>query len=128
MIRIGLAWPLLSRRRTPPYTRVRRRRRMPKRAPIACEGDTVDVIFDQPTELPVATARAKGTRVRVRQMVSELGAWMLARWRWFRPRLVPTVVATACTIAIAASADYLVHGGAARPHQSTHVTLYRTGR
>src|SRR5258708_39541810 len=124
---IRMAWPLLSRRRTPPYTRVRRRRRRKRAAPLACEGDTVDVIFDQPTELPVATTLAKEPRVRLRQMIAELGAWTLAQWRWFRPRLVPTLVATACTLAIAASAEYVAHGGA-RPHQSTHVTLYRTAR
>ena len=128
MIKIKLTWPQLSRRRTPTYTRVRRRRTKRMRAHVAREVDTGDVIFDQPTELPVAVARAKRPGMRVRQMVAELGAWGAARWQWFRPRLVPTLVATACTLAIAASTDYLVHGGAARPHQSTHVTLYRPAR
>ncbi|MGN6104255.1 MAG: hypothetical protein ACTHU0_04060 [Kofleriaceae bacterium] len=63
------------------------------------------MLFDPtPAELPVATLRARGSTTRI---AMELRAWLVARWRWFRPRTIPVLVAVAGLCAVLASSNYL---------------------
>ena len=101
-----------ARRRTLPYTRVRRRSR-PRAmkhdaAPRAVNTDFV--LFDHgPAELPTATAVPRETRGRVIAAASDLKRWLAARWTWFRPRTVPCAVAALGMVGVIASANYLAH-------------------
>ncbi|MDQ3296396.1 MAG: hypothetical protein M3619_07425 [Myxococcota bacterium] len=97
-----------ARRRTLPYTARRPRRISKMRAKVAASGSAVnheDMIFDQPpAELPVATLVPREPSVR---LAVDLRAWLVARWRWFRPRTVPMIVAFAGMLAVMGAANYL---------------------
>ncbi|MDQ3365846.1 MAG: hypothetical protein M3680_10505 [Myxococcota bacterium] len=63
------------------------------------------MIFDQPPpKLPVATLVPRESRV---QVLADLRAWFVARWRWFRPRTIPMIVAFIGMLAVIGSANYL---------------------
>lgn len=109
MIRVG--WlPARNRvgRRTPTYTRRRKRAAPARRANSGRAAETsytTDMIFDQrPEELPVATLQARSSRTRFLIAVQQ---WFQARWQWFRPRTIPVLVAFAGMLAILESAAYL---------------------
>lgn len=97
----------LRRRRTPPYTPRRARRKPLARWNIAV--DDRDVIFDRRGELPVATLLPRERGARVQALLGELRGWWSARVAWLRPRAVPMLVATASLCAVLQSADYLAH-------------------
>ncbi len=113
MIRVG--WlPALARlpgdsrpsRRRRTYTR--RRVRSPRRgaanrsAPVNNEDI---MIFDQaPAELPVATLIQRDGKSQLR---ADLYAWFAAKWRWFKPRTVPMIVAFIGMLAVVGSANWL---------------------
>ncbi len=118
MIRTGWLPPLsrpISRRRTLPYTR-RRRVRRPKAGVAPATVDTGDMLFDQPAELPVATLRPKDTRT---QLGADLRAWLAARWRWFKPRTIPMIVAFVGMLAVIGSASWLRNYARAMPERLT---------
>jgi len=99
----------LVRRRTLPYTPGRRRRRPARRTSVPANmGDTDLMLFDQARELPVATVR-RAPRSQFALLVGDLQRWVGARWRWFRPRTVPTLVAFAGMLGVLQAVDYLSH-------------------
>ncbi len=101
-----------ARRRTLPYTTrsyTSRRRPISKlRSKVAASESAVnheDMIFDQPpAELPVATLVPREPGI---QLAVDLRAWLAARWRWFRPRTVPMIVAFVGMLAVMGAASYL---------------------
>jgi hypothetical protein len=114
---IGPGWlprPLgRIRKRTLAYTRMRRRsqRRKKSRAFAALPMQNEVVIFDHgPTVFPVATLRPRDPGTRARVVLGDVQRWLSARWLWFRPRLVPVVVAVLGATLVIASAEYLSHG------------------
>lgn len=117
---IGPGWlpgyrPRTVRRRTLPYTRMRRRSRgrVKKQATPAPVVNTEleTMLFDQgPAELPTAAVVPREPRARAVALVEDLKRWVAARWQWFRPRTVPCVVAGLGMLAVMVSADYLAHG------------------
>lgn len=128
----------LVRKRTLPYTRRRSsRRRVPKAAPQPRAGDTEVMLFDQVRELPVATVR-RAPRTLLPRLAGDLSRWLLARWEWFRPRMIPVAVALVGMLAVLRAVDYLSHPhtGAADPAHAqagssglmyVDGTLYRDG-
>lgn len=63
------------------------------------------MIFDQPpAELPTATLVPRDGQSRLR---ADLYAWFAAKWRWFKPRTVPMIVAMLGMLAVIGSANYL---------------------
>lgn len=77
------------------------------------------VIFDHgPAEFPVATVVPRDPGSRVRVLVADLGRWVAARWTWFRPRMVPVVVAALGATLVIASAEYLSHGHGSLPQRT----------
>jgi hypothetical protein len=42
-------------------------------------------------------------------LAGALQSWLLARWKWLRPRTVPCAVAGAGMMAVIAFSDYLAH-------------------
>jgi hypothetical protein len=108
---------ITRRPRTPAYTHARRRRTRRVRAPIVLSGDTEIVLFDTPAELPTATVVPHAPRARARAIVADLRAWLAARWRWFRPRLVPALVAATSLVVFALAGQELARRGAARPRE-----------
>ena len=63
------------------------------------------MIFDQPpAKLPIATLR---TRDSSAQLSIDVRNWFAARWRWFRPRTIPLLVAFAGMLVVLGSASYL---------------------
>lgn len=124
MIRVGwlpsLSRPV-SRRRTLPYSGRRTARRRPpvhRTSRAATPPDLVnheDMIFDQPpAELPVATLVPKD---RGTQLAADLRAWFAARWRWFRPRTIPMIVAFAGMLAVIGAATWLRNYARRAPEQ-----------
>jgi hypothetical protein len=108
VIRVGwlpsLARPSQQRKRTLPYRRVVRRR-VRNVAPVASRVNDETMLFDQPpAELPVAVVMSKSRKT---QVVTGISAWLVARWRWFRPRTVPMIVACVGLFAVVAFANYL---------------------
>jgi hypothetical protein len=61
------------------------------------------MLFDRPAELPVATLRSRSWSA----VGARLHGSVVARWRWFRPRTLPVVVALAGMVALLESANYL---------------------
>lgn len=130
MIRLGqvLVRPV-SRRRTPAYMR-RRRRSAPRKSPAPERAAATEIvkdesmIFDQPpAELPVATLVPREHQTRWR---ADLMTWLAAKWRWFKPRTVPMVVAFIGMLAVIGSATYLrnyARRTPARPAQVTTITV-----
>ena len=119
MIRVGsllLSRPV-SRRRTLAYTK--RRRRSPRReraAPTNVVNDEA-MIFDQPpAELPVATVVPRDGKSRLR---ADMFAWLSAKWRWFKPRTVPMIVAFVGMLGVIGSANYLRNYARRAPDQLT---------
>jgi hypothetical protein len=95
------------------------------------------MLFDQVRELPVATVR-RAPRSLLPRLAGDLSRWLLARWEWFRPRLIPVAVALVGMLGVLRAVDYLSHphGGDAVPAQAQaassafmHVdgVLYRDG-
>ncbi|MBA3818528.1 MAG: hypothetical protein H0X17_06515 [Deltaproteobacteria bacterium] len=83
------------------------------------------MIFDQPpAKLPVATLvpRESGT-----QVVADLRAWFVARWRWFRPRTIPMIVAFIGMLAVMGSANYLRNYARQSPERLVHVPALEVG-
>ncbi|HSK04523.1 MAG TPA: hypothetical protein VK932_24880 [Kofleriaceae bacterium] len=63
------------------------------------------MIFDQPpAELPVATVRSRDPGSR---LLLDVRRWILARWRWLRPRAIPVTAAFAGMLGVLAWASYL---------------------
>ena len=126
-MKIGVGWlpvlarPVSRRRPTLPYTR-RRARRPARRAetphtPAQVPGYTEDMIFDQPPrELPVATVVRRDPR---RQLVADLATWFAARWRWFKPRTVPMIVAFLGMLAVLGSVNWLRNYARRTPERLT---------
>jgi hypothetical protein len=97
----------ISRRRTLPYSGRKRRviSSRPKAAAPPVSVNDEDMLFDQPpAELPVATMLPKD---RGTQLAADLRAWFAARWRWFRPRTIPMVVAFVGMLAVIGAATWL---------------------
>jgi hypothetical protein len=107
----GLVWRdrALGRKRIFAYTRRRPKRRRPahgRRVRPTC--DARDVLFDLgKQELPTATLVHK--RETARTLFGAFSGWLLARWYWLTPRVVPVLVATVGMILVLWSADYLAH-------------------
>jgi hypothetical protein len=97
-------------RRTRAYTRRRTSARTKNQAPRTRPVNTEIVLFDHgPAELPVAAVRPRQARARVIALVAAFQHWLVAQWRWFRPRTLPCAVAALGMLAMVASADYLAH-------------------
>lgn len=116
------------KRPTLAYTRLRRRAkaRAKNQAPRTTQVNTEIVLFDHgPAEFPVATVRPRHARARAIALVGALQQWLLARWRWLRPRTVPVAVAALGMAAVLKSADYLAQDhGEASPHvRVVHIDL-----
>jgi hypothetical protein len=115
-------------KRTLAYTRGRRRastRRAPQTR-VAGVGMAELVSFDHgPAEFPVAALRPREARARVVALVAALQRWLVARWRWFKPRTIPCAVACLGMIAVMVSADYLAHykSDAHHPARPAHIQL-----
>lgn len=63
------------------------------------------MLFDlPPAELPVAKLEPRNARERI---AAGLHAWVVAKWRWFKPRTIPMVVALGGLFAVIGSANYL---------------------
>jgi hypothetical protein len=63
------------------------------------------MIFDQPpAELPVATLRSRDPGSR---LLLDVRHWIVARWRWLRPRAIPVTAAFAGMLGVLAWASYL---------------------
>ncbi|HEU0032234.1 MAG TPA: hypothetical protein VFQ53_16480 [Kofleriaceae bacterium] len=63
------------------------------------------MLFDtHRSELPVATVRSRQWSIAI---AGDLQRWLIARWRWLHPRVVPVVVALAGMVALLGAADYL---------------------
>lgn len=107
-------------RRTPPYTIRRVRNRSSRAAKVAAPPPAVnheDMLFDQPpAELPAATVVSRESRT---QLAADARAWASARWRWFRPRTIPLIVAFAGALAVMGSANYLRNYARRAPEQLT---------
>jgi hypothetical protein len=102
---IGPGWmPKLRpmRNRTLAYTRIRRIRRRRNAARTREVSHPEIVLFDRGYELPKATLIAHAP-------LAHLRAWLLDRWTWLAPRMVPVVVAAIGMIFVLISADYLAH-------------------
>jgi hypothetical protein len=100
------------KKRTLPYTRLRRRSR-PRSNKQELSGKTVNteiVLFDHgPAEFPVATAMPREPRGQAIALVAAFQKWLLERWTWLRPRTIPCVVAALGMVAVIASARYLAN-------------------
>lgn len=106
-----------QKKRTLAYTRPRRRRS----AKIECarknegagRGERVHheiMIFDRrPAEFPVATLVPNDAHDRSLVLREGLRSWLLARWSWLRPRMVPVIASAIGTLLVIASAEYLTH-------------------
>ena len=119
MIRVG--WlPSLSRpslrRRTLPYTGRRRRNARRRATAREVSADDQAMIFAAPTELPVATVVPKDRGSRV---AADLRAWFAARWRWFRPRTIPMIVAFVGMLAVIGAATWLRNFARREPERVT---------
>jgi len=110
VIRVGwlpsLSRPV-SRRRTLAYSRRRSRvksaRGKDAEAPVVVNDG--DMIFDQPPgELPVATIVPRSRKMQLR---ADLFAWLSTKWRWFKPRTIPMIVAFCGMLAVIGAANYL---------------------
>jgi len=125
---IGPAWlPRLvprTRKRTLAYTRRRPRRRKP-RARAAERVHHESVRFDRgPVEFPVATLVPRDARAHALALVGGLGRWLLDRWSWLRPRMIPVIASALGTLMVIASAEYLTHahGAPIRGHVSCSIS------
>jgi hypothetical protein len=75
------------------------------------------MIFDQPPrELPVATVVSRDSRL---QLAADLRTWFAARWRWFKPRTVPLIVAFLGMLAVIGSANWLRNYARREPERLT---------
>ena len=64
------------------------------------------MLFDQVGELPVATVRrVPGAHAEL--LASDLKRWLLARWRWFKPRTIPVTVAFVGMLGVLQAVSYL---------------------
>jgi hypothetical protein len=61
------------------------------------------MLFDRPAQLPVATVRSRSWSA----VGARLHGSVVARWRWFKPRTLPVLVALAGMMALLASTNYL---------------------
>ena len=96
--------PMQKRRRTCTYTRSRRRVLARSSAPVKNES----MLFDAPSELPVATVRRAPTQTSVAaRLAGALAGWLEARWAWLRPRSIPVLVAALGMIAVINVVNYL---------------------
>jgi hypothetical protein len=117
----------LVRRRTLPYTPGRRRRSPARRTSLRPNmGDTELMLFDQVRELPVATVR-RAPRSQFALLVGDLQRWMATRWRWFRPRTVPVLVAFAGMLGVLQAVDYLSHPQVESVATATEPMIYIDG-
>ncbi|MBA3460946.1 MAG: hypothetical protein H0T46_13335 [Deltaproteobacteria bacterium] len=60
------------------------------------------MLFDQPRELPVATVRRARTSI-----TAQLAQWIVARWSFLRPRMVPVIVAAIGMVLVINAVNYL---------------------
>ncbi|HEY3808008.1 MAG TPA: hypothetical protein VGL61_35730 [Kofleriaceae bacterium] len=68
------------------------------------------MIFDRrPAEFPVATLVPNDAHDRSLVLREGLRSWLLARWSWLRPRMVPVIASAIGTLLVIASAEYLTH-------------------
>ncbi len=77
------------------------------------------MLFDRPSELPVATVRGRGASA----VSAGIQQWMVARWRWFRPRTIPVLVAILGMLAVMGSAHYLSNLAHSPPERIAAPTL-----
>jgi hypothetical protein len=104
------------RARTLPYTteRVAKARR-------AVRGQAV---FERaPAELPTATVHVHAWSRAA--LTSRIRGAAAARWQWFRPRLVPVLVAAIGACALLAATNYLTNLAREVPSPPTHATGYQ---
>ncbi len=64
------------------------------------------MLFDQATDLPMATVR-RAPRSTIPRIIGELEQWLAARWSWLRPRTLPVVVALVGMFAVLNAVNYL---------------------
>lgn len=126
---IGVGWlprhrPRGLRRPPLAYTRLRRRSRTRsnREAPSTTSVNTEIVLFDRgPCEFPVATVRPRSAHARAIALVGALQAWLVAQWKFLRPRAVPCAVAGAGMLAVLAFSDYLTHYQEVPAQHAQHV-------
>ena len=113
-----------ARKRTLPYTRVRRvLRRGPKTATASSSTPNNEIVFDRgPQEFPVARLLPREPSARVSALLADLRDWLVARWSWLRPRSLPALAAAVATVGVMVAADFVAQENA-RPAPHSQVEL-----
>jgi len=103
----SLAFPIrraIVKRRTPAYTRKRRRRNLVARRP-ATRDTEVMLLGHGPYELPTATIHTR--RPDRATLVGALHGWLATQLRWLKPRAIPVVAAFLAMVGLLAATNYL---------------------
>jgi hypothetical protein len=103
----------IRRRLTPTYTRrvpvrVRVKTRRPRTGPRRCHVNHEGMFLEQPRELPVATV-LRASAPWSSRIAGDLQRWLLARWAFLRPRMVPVIVAAIGMVLVLNAVNYLAH-------------------